>query len=86
MAKYLARLGGDEFAVLAQHKPEQIIQRLQTDIAEYNRHAGRRYSLSLSVGAVQIDLASDDSLEKLIARADAEMYRVKQLRRAAPRN
>lgn len=74
----VARLGGDEFAILAlettQHKPEVIIQRLEAKIAEHNRTAGRRYSLSLSVGAVQIDAAASDSMEILMARADAEMY------------
>lgn len=83
----VARLGGDEFAILAlettQHKPELIVQRLEAKIAEHNQNAGRRYSLSLSIGAVHIDAASSGSMEILMARADAEMYRIKQTRRAA---
>lgn len=86
----VARLGGDEFAILAleatQRKPEIVIQRLEAKIAEHNRTAARRYSLSLSIGAVQIDTAASDSMEMFMARADAEMYRIKRVRRAPRRN
>jgi diguanylate cyclase (GGDEF)-like protein len=82
----IARVGGDEFAVLAlettHQKPEQIIQRLEVGIAKHNRTPGQRYALSLSVGAVYMDTESTISIEEIMARADAEMYRVKQARRA----
>lgn len=82
----LARLGGDEFAVLAletaQHGPGQVIQRLETYVSEHNRDAGRRYALSFSVGAVHIEPGTAASLDELLKQADAEMYRVKQKRRA----
>lgn len=80
----IARLGGDEFAVLAletrQQKPEQIIQRLNERISEHNRSQGRPYALSLSIGAVHVDPEAGMTMESMLARADAEMYRVKQAR------
>ncbi len=86
----IARLGGDEFAVLALetlYQPlEIILQRLEHNIDFHNRTAGRGYRLSLSVGAVHIELGSSESLEELMSRADAEMYRVKQARREARGN
>lgn len=81
----IARLGGDEFAVLALEisdlKPEHIIQRLEASVAEYNRVSRRRYTLSLSIGAVHIEPETDASLNELLKQADEEMYRVKQKRR-----
>lgn len=86
----IARLGGDEFAVLAlettQDRPGLIIQRLESNVAEHNRSAGRRYTLALSVGAVYVAPGSEMTMEALISQADAEMYRVKQARGAARRN
>ena len=81
----IARLGGDEFAVLAlettQQKSEQMVQRLETLVAEHNRMAKRHYTLALSIGALYVDAVSVASLEALIAQTDAEMYRIKQMRR-----
>lgn len=83
----IARLGGDEFAVLAletsDQKPEHIIQRLEAGVAEHNRASGRRYTLSPSIGAVHVEPGTAASLEELLKRADAEMYRVKQARGTA---
>ncbi|MBI3562010.1 MAG: PAS domain S-box protein [Gammaproteobacteria bacterium] len=80
----LARLGGDEFAVLAletaQQEPGQMIQRLEAEVAAHNHSAGRRYSLSLSVGAAHVEPGAATTLQDLLTRADAEMYRVKQTR------
>lgn len=86
----VARLGGDEFSVLtletSQDRPEHIIQRLESNITEHNRSAGRRYTLALSIGAVYMSPGSEMSMEALLSQADAEMYRVKQARGAARRS
>ena len=82
----LARMGGDEFVVLALRNtpqaPETTIARLQEDLDRFNQRSGRPYALSMSVGAVLLGPDSTQSLEELLSKADAEMYRVKQQRRA----
>ena len=82
----IARMGGDEFVVLALRNtpqaPETTIARLQEDLDRFNQRSGRPYALSMSVGAVLLGPDSTQSLEELLSKADAEMYRVKQQRRA----
>ncbi|MGK2952327.1 MAG: PAS domain S-box protein [Thiobacillus sp.] len=86
----IARLGGDEFAVLTLNtpapKPEHMLQRLDAALAEHNRSGARRYTLSLSIGAAHGEAGQAMSIDTLIARADAEMYRVKQARRTTRRS
>ena len=81
----LARMGGDEFVVLALRNtpqaPEATIARLQEDLDRFNLTSGRPYALSMSVGAVLLGPESTQSIEEILSRADAEMYRVKQQRR-----
>lgn len=85
----IARLSGDEFAVLALEpspdRPEHIIQRLESNIIEHNRSAGRRYILALSIGMVSMAPGSEMSMETLLSQADANMYRVKNARRSTRR-
>lgn len=89
-ADILARLGGDEFAVLAfsngEDNADAIVRRLQSNVEELNRTVGRLYRLAISVGVVRCEAVSRTPLDELLAQADAEMYRVKQERRAARKN
>jgi diguanylate cyclase (GGDEF)-like protein len=82
----IARMGGDEFVVLALRNlppvPEPSLVRLQEDLDRFNRVSGRPYTLSMSVGAVLLGPESTQSLEEILSKADAEMYREKQQRRA----
>ena len=84
----LARLGGDEFVILAFHNTEnpqeQIIARLQTNLALFNQSANRPYILEMSVGTARFDPDSELSLEDAVAQSDAAMYLKKQQRRARP--
>lgn len=78
-----ARIGGDEFALLLDHVDEEMAQdkgkRLNDAIAgadiDFN---GNRFGLSASIGCIMI--AHDENEHQLLARADREMYRVKQSR------
>ncbi len=86
----LARLGGDEFAVLAvgaaDSHCELLQQRLDKLVDERNACGDRQYSLSLSIGAVEIDLKSTEPLDALLKTADQRMYgqkRAKKAQRAA---
>lgn len=86
-ADIMARLSGDEFVVLALETPHAdtaaSVQRLEDHVNEYNRNARRPARLSVSVGVAQAGPESTESLSELLSRADADMYRVKQKRRAA---
>jgi diguanylate cyclase (GGDEF)-like protein/PAS domain S-box-containing protein len=86
-ADIMARLSGDEFVVLALETPHAdtaaSVQRLEDHVNEYNRNARRPARLSVSVGVAQAGPESTESLNELLSRADADMYRVKQQRRAA---
>jgi len=81
----LARLGGDEFAVLGVETKEDsadlLFARLQTNLAAHNKRPDRSFSLSLSVGIAAYEPESPDSVDVLLARADALMYDEKKRKR-----
>jgi diguanylate cyclase (GGDEF)-like protein len=78
----IARLGGDEFVILAADVSsvgiEKITQRLWENLRVYNERGAGRHKLSLSIGSIEIDHSAGLSIEELIARADAAMYRHKR--------
>jgi diguanylate cyclase (GGDEF)-like protein len=85
----LARIGGDEFVVLAcdatRDDADLFASRLHAALRAYNSLAERRFKLSISTGATAYDPRMADSLETLLKRADAAMYRDKRLRRTSER-
>ncbi|HEY0726401.1 MAG TPA: diguanylate cyclase [Pyrinomonadaceae bacterium] len=82
----IARLGGDEFAILAPNIPlnesRKLIERLRNNLTAYNESGQHQFHLSLSIGAVEIDHTYEFGIEDQMAKADAEMYRDKNERRA----
>jgi diguanylate cyclase (GGDEF)-like protein/PAS domain S-box-containing protein len=80
-ADVLARIGGDEFVALVIVPPDDvatITKRLTWHVDKFNATAGRGYRLSMSVGVAHFATAGSNSLEALIAEADAAMYRQKR--------
>ena len=77
-----ARVGGDEFCVLMAHFNDARLgapaERLQAAAAAADSARQEAYALSLSVGVATWERG--ESLDSLMARADAEMYRVKSTR------
>ena len=77
----LARLGGDEFAALlpdgSKKAAKALTDRLQQCLRELNKDQDRPYKLSISVGTVTLPADQLQSLEDLIAWADALMYEEK---------
>jgi diguanylate cyclase (GGDEF)-like protein/PAS domain S-box-containing protein len=75
----VARLGGDEFAALLPNSDTtltaQIVQRIRSHLAEYNRMNPRR-PISLSIGLTSV--SQGESLSEAIVRADQEMYQEKR--------
>jgi diguanylate cyclase (GGDEF)-like protein/PAS domain S-box-containing protein len=75
------RLGGDEFAVLACEAPdvgvEVLIGRLRSRLLEVNQERKQNFEISVSIGVSVYDPAQPRSIDDLLARADADMYRHK---------
>ena len=78
----VARYGGDEFLVLLPDCGERDAHRIasrmneRVSIQTVKTEQGE-IQLSVSVGVASIALVGEETLDQLIARADAEMYRVK---------
>lgn len=76
----IGRLGGDEFCILLSHTGETgdllVRERLFQLIGRSNENSGRFYSLSVSLGIV--DVSGPHELEQQISRADALMYEHKR--------
>jgi diguanylate cyclase (GGDEF)-like protein len=74
----IARMGGDEFAVLTIDATESGIStihaRLQSNVDSYNLVSVRGYSLSFSLGIIQVDLNATFTVDALLTQADAAMY------------
>lgn len=78
----IARVGGDEFAVLAnvaEGHGDAVVERFRKWLRLAAEEEGRErgYPLSVSLGAALFDPAEPCTLEALVERADAEMYREK---------
>lgn len=91
---HVCRLGGDEFAVLLSDidRPEQafsVVDKMRETAADLLQVEGLDISLGLSIGA-SVYPDNGESLEKLVAHADAAMYQVKASHKiggkAPPRN
>ncbi|HYD81333.1 MAG TPA: diguanylate cyclase [Paucimonas sp.] len=80
----LGRIGGDEFAVfsLDTEDPMALRNRIREAISRFNDRHSRSYRLSLSIGLTGCDPSDVDSLEVMLERADAAMYRDKRNKHA----
>jgi diguanylate cyclase (GGDEF)-like protein len=78
----IGRLGGEEFAIALQTGATdvalRIAERLRTKVATSPlEHGSIRIEMTISIG-LAMARDTDDSLEQIIARADAELYRAKE--------
>jgi diguanylate cyclase (GGDEF)-like protein/PAS domain S-box-containing protein len=81
----LARLGGDEFVILTiqtnDNTNESMLDRLQSQLEEFNRQGQRKYRISASFGVVHFDPKQESSFETVVMAADKAMYEQKQAKR-----
>lgn len=80
------RYGGDEFAILsssfeAENINEMLSKSVEEEVSNWNDNRTVEYKMSLSVGSA-CNRLGDEDIHQLIARADKEMYRVKNSRKA----
>jgi two-component system cell cycle response regulator len=84
----LGRIGGDEFAALAVGAPKASEAALRAHVREecrkVNSHPPRKYSLSMSIGAIECKPTNLSSVEELLAKADSLMYQDKKRRTGSP--
>ncbi len=78
----VARMGGDEFAVMliGAASGKEPIARLRQGLMARNAQGGSTYRLGASAGVATFDPHSSESLEQLVARADALMFEDKRRR------
>ncbi|MBP3997002.1 GGDEF domain-containing protein [Pseudomonas koreensis] len=78
----VGRLGGDEFVALltgSSHvETTAIMARLKEILEERNATLHRGYAIRFSVGQIEYNPQRHDSVDKLLADADAAMYEHKQ--------
>lgn len=79
----IGRLGGDEFSVLQVEIPEEAdirntLSRLRENIKKSNADPDQNYELSLSIGTVEYDPATQLTLDDLVRKADKLMYEEKK--------
>ena len=83
----VARLGGDEFVALLpdadEPQLERFAKRIRSELEIRNGNANRGYRLSASMGGTAYDPSQPESIEALLARADALMYEQKRSRKEA---
>lgn len=76
-----ARIGGDEFCIVLQNsRKESVKKRLEVLLCEFYMKNEKGYPRSFSYGLVEIqDWSGGMTIEEIIKRADAEMYKCKRL-------
>ena len=76
----IARFGGDEFVALAHVNRDisALRDRLHEHLTALNEQSNRPYLLEISMGTALAGASPDESIEALIARADAAMYEDKR--------
>lgn len=84
-ADIIARLGGDEFTIFTVDSSESFIEelhnRLNRLIDEYNQNSGKPYLISISIGAVPFSGDDNIKIEQLLAQADNLLYEQKKAKK-----
>lgn len=75
----ISRVGGDEFCVLVTGMdPALLVGRVRDEVERVQAAAGRAYDLGLALGVARFDPTHPQSIQDLMAEADASMYRDKR--------
>lgn len=55
-----------------------ILDRIENNLAEWNKREDRKFNLSLSIGVAEYKPENPQTLDTILANADAEMYVAKK--------
>ena len=84
---FLGRIGGDEFcayAITDMENAEQLLRdRLKELTEELNRHSGKPYYISMSLGVKQFECSSLVDISHELEQADERLYVDKQKKRGS---
>jgi diguanylate cyclase (GGDEF)-like protein/PAS domain S-box-containing protein len=88
-ADIVARLGGDEFTVFpieaSRGSASMLLERLETNLRNWNERHGREFYLSMSMGSAVLDGELSKDVQQLLSEADSQLYQQKRRRRQADR-
>lgn len=77
----IARIGGDEFVVFSIDATEdnykKLTSHLRDNLESFNKNEKKQFNLSLSFGKAIYDYKHPISIDKLLSKADAGMYKEK---------
>lgn len=78
----VARLGGDEFSAFALDASNEsaLLERVEDSVSHFHRTATTPYRISFSIGVVECNLDSPQSLADYLTAADNRMYHQKRER------
>ncbi|MDD6991799.1 MAG: GGDEF domain-containing protein [Oscillospiraceae bacterium] len=80
------RTGGDEFCSVLQSCSDEeingILEQIEQTLEDYNASSGLPYKIGCSCGYYSMKAAETESIEKIAAFADEEMYKVKVRKKA----
>ncbi|CAN5361070.1 hypothetical protein BH23ACI1_BH23ACI1_25330 [soil metagenome] len=87
-ADIIARLGGDEFTVFPLDAAVQsvplLLERLEVNLQRWREEHKLPFRLSLSTGSAVLEAGDlSQNIERLLAEADAQLYRQKRVRGAS---
>ncbi len=78
----IGRLGGDEFVTMLTDASDEkiaiILERFKTEMAAMNKVINKPYLIEYSAGVARFSYDTEQSLEEMIAEADAAMYETKK--------
>lgn len=78
----IGRLGGDEFVALltdvSDEKITIILERFKAEMAEMNKVINKPYLIEYSAGVASFSSDTEQSIEEMVAEADAAMYEKKK--------
>lgn len=82
---FLARYGGDEFAVIiddiSQEEIVDIIHNIESLLDNLMKSGNKPYNLTVSAGFALCNISEMNSVNDLVAKADAEMFKIKNAKK-----
>lgn len=81
----VGRIGGDEYACLMTYqgtdRGEEILSKIYDAFDSFNKTSSKTYNITVSAGSCLLEAESGMSLAEALAEADAQLYKVKRLRK-----